>query len=76
MEAGTEEAMEADTEGVTVAAGMVEVGMVEVGMAEGAGIAVAAGMAAVFASHTSTTVASSMAATIRPIIPIIITAAG
>ncbi len=71
MEAGTEEAMEADTEGVTVAAGMVEVGM-----AEGAGIAVAAGMAAVFASHTSTTVASSMAATIRPIIPIIITAAG
>lgn len=63
--------MEADTEGVTVAAGMVEVGM-----EEGAGIAVAAGMAAVFASHTSTTVASSMAATIRPIIPIIITAAG
>ena len=75
MEAGTEEAMEADTEGV-MAAVTVAAGMVEVGMEEGAGIAVAAGMAAVFASHTSTTVASSMAATIRPIIPIIITAAG
>jgi hypothetical protein len=74
MEVGTEEAMEADTE-VVMAAVTVAAGTVEVGMAEGAGIAVVAGMAAVFASRTSITAASSMAATIRPIIPIIITAA-
>ena len=69
--------MEVDTEVVTGAAGMVAA----VGTAVGAGTAAvvgmaAAGTAAVFASHTSIiTVASSMAATIRLIIPIIITAA-